>query len=63
MNDFNVPNLSCGHCVARVTEALHRADPAAKVEVNLKTKQVHVESTADPEALRRELAQAGYPAQ
>jgi copper chaperone len=60
MIQFNIPSMSCGHCVKAVTQAVHEVDPQAKVDVNLATKQVQVESTAEPQKLVASLAEAGY---
>ena len=61
MIEFNIPSMSCGHCVARLTEAVKAADPSAKLEVDLKNKQVRVESAKDRAALAAALSEAGYP--
>jgi copper chaperone len=60
MIQFNIPQMSCGHCVKAVTEAVQEVDPRAKVEVELATKNVKVESTADRQAIVDALAEAGY---
>jgi copper chaperone len=59
--EFNVPAMSCGHCVGAVTEAVMQVDPAAKVEVDLASKKVKVESSQGRDALADALAEAGYP--
>ena len=61
MLEFDVEGMSCGHCVGRVTEAVKQADPAAKVEVDLTTHKVRVESGADRQTIAEALTQAGYP--
>jgi copper chaperone len=60
MLSFQIPNVSCGHCVRAVTEAVHEADPAAQVAVDLATKQVQVQTTATREAVVAQLTEAGY---
>ena len=60
MIQLNIPSMSCGHCVKAVTEAVHDVDPQAQVQVNLDTKQVQVESTADEKKIVASLAEAGY---
>ncbi len=60
MIEFNVPAMSCGHCITAVTEAIHTVDPAARVEVNLDSKSVKVESTQDKAKLSQALVEAGY---
>jgi copper chaperone len=60
MTEFRVDAMTCGHCVRAVTEALHTADPAAKVVVDLAQKTVRVESAQPRAALALALADAGY---
>ena len=60
MIQFNIPSMSCGHCEKAVTQAVHQVDPQAKVGVNLATKQVQVESSAERQKIVRALVEAGY---
>jgi copper chaperone len=60
MIQFNIPQMSCGHCVKAVTEAVKEVDPRALVEVDLASKQVSVESHADRQKIVESLAEAGY---
>ena len=59
--EFDVQAMSCGHCVSAVTEAIKELDPNAKVEVNLGSKKVKVESTKERAQLVLALSEAGYP--
>jgi copper chaperone len=59
---LNVEGMSCGHCVRSVTEAFNRVDPKAEVRVDLDAKRVEAETAADPKAVMRALAEAGYAA-
>ena len=61
MIEFTLPAISCGHCVRAVTEAVTEVDPQARVEVDLASKRVAIESTREREPLARALAEAGYP--
>lgn len=61
MIEFQVPAISCGHCVRAVNEAVKEVDPQAKVDVNVETKKVNVESSADRAKLAQALTEAGYP--
>jgi copper chaperone len=63
MIQFNIPQMSCGHCARAVTEAVQEIDANAKVDVDLVSKKVQVESTADPQKLAAALAEAGYAPQ
>jgi copper chaperone len=60
MLEFNVPTISCGHCVRAVTEAVHEVDPKAQVQVDLAGKTVQVQTEATRAALTAALTQAGY---
>lgn len=61
MQRFNLPDMSCGHCVAAITEALKTADARARVEVNREAKTAEVDSALPREALVAVLTEAGYP--
>ena len=60
MQAFQIPNMSCGHCVRAITEAVQALDPAAKVETDVAKRQVQVDSTVPREALVQQLNNAGY---
>jgi copper chaperone len=61
---FHVPDISCQHCVAAITQSVQAADAAAQVQVNTETKEVRVESRAlDEEAVALAIAEAGYTVQ
>ena len=62
MLELKVDNITCGHCVAAVTKALKAVDPEARVNVDLPTKRVQVDSAKPVAALTRALDEAGYPA-
>lgn len=59
--EFEVKDMSCGHCVMSVTKAVKSVDSQAKVEVDLATKKVTVESGSDRKSIADALAEAGYP--
>lgn len=60
MSTFEVPEMTCGHCVNAVTEAVKGVDPAASVDIDLSTKTVSVESDAPVELLSAAIHEAGY---
>lgn len=60
MYEFQIPNMSCGHCVRAITEAVKAADPQADVKTDLATHQVQVQSSAPREAVVAQLTEAGY---
>ena len=59
--EFDIPAISCGHCVKAVTEAVQSLDQAAQVSVDLASKKVSVQSAQDRPALVAALIEAGYP--
>lgn len=60
MLTFQIPNLSCGHCVRAVTEAIHEIDPQARVQADLATRQVQVQTSASAEAVVAALTAVDY---
>jgi copper chaperone len=60
MIQLNIPSMSCGHCVKAVTQAVQEIDPQAKVDVNLGSKLVQVDSVAPQQKIIEALAEAGY---
>lgn len=60
MHEFNLPDMTCGHCARAVTEAAREVDPQARVEVDLPAKKAKVESPQPRERFTRALAEAGY---
>jgi len=62
MIELNVKNMTCGHCVNTVTQAIQSVDKAASVQVDLPTGRVQVDSNAAPDELLNAVNGAGYPA-
>ncbi|MET0519417.1 MAG: heavy-metal-associated domain-containing protein [Burkholderiaceae bacterium] len=61
MDEFKLPDMTCGHCVATVTRAVQALDAAAKVEIDLPTHQLRVQSSQPRAAIAAALSEAGYP--
>ncbi|PXW23333.1 heavy-metal-associated domain-containing protein [Paraburkholderia caballeronis] len=60
MIQFNVEGMSCQHCVAAVTRAIHERDAAAQVQVDLPAGRVSVESSQSADVLKAAIDDAGY---
>ena len=60
MHQFQIPTMTCGHCVRAITEAVQAVDPAARVVADLPLHQVQIETQATRDVLVQQLAQAGY---
>jgi copper chaperone CopZ len=59
---YTVTGMTCGHCVASVTEEITEIDGVTAVSVDLPTGVVTVTSThpIDDAAVRAAVAEAGY---
>ncbi len=62
MIELKVNDMTCGHCVKTISQTVASVDPAAKVEADLDTKRVRIESRHSAAELTKALAEAGYPA-
>lgn len=60
--DFSIPDMTCGHCRASVTEALKGLDPTAKIEIDLEARRLRFEGTASAEAVIGALDEVGFDA-
>ncbi|MEP7298105.1 MAG: heavy-metal-associated domain-containing protein [Burkholderiales bacterium] len=45
MKAFEVQDMTCGHCISTITKAVKALDPAAKVQIDLATHRVEIESS------------------
>jgi Cu+-exporting ATPase len=61
MYELTVEDMTCKHCVGRVTKAVQEIDQQAKVEIDLPTKRVKIDSQADLDRIAQAIDAAGYP--
>jgi len=61
MIEFRVEDMSCGHCASVITKTVRELDALAKVEVDLGSKMVRIETSQDRATLAQALDEAGYP--
>jgi copper chaperone len=61
---FTIPNISCGHCVATITNELKEIDGVAQVtgDPQAKTITVELQPPATAIQLKAKLVEIGYPA-
>ena len=59
--EFNVPDMSCGHCVGAITQVIQQLDANAKISIDLPAKKVTVETAQERQTVADALAEAGYP--
>ncbi len=58
---FSVKGMTCGHCVASVTQAVQAVEPRANVRVDLPTGIVEVDR-GEAARIRTAIEDAGYAA-
>jgi copper chaperone len=60
--ELKVTGMTCGHCVRAVTQAIERADPSARVAVDLASGTLRAETALDAQAVARLVTGEGYEA-
>ena len=63
--DFTIPNISCGHCVAAIKDELSEMDGVTAVDGNPESKVMKVEwdAPATLASIREKLQEINYPAE
>ena len=61
MYELQVEGMNCGGCVKGVTRSVQAVDGNAKVDVNLQSKTVRVETQASLDDVQAAISNAGYP--
>lgn len=61
MHHFNLPDMSCGHCVAAITEAIQAVDAQARIAIDRDHRTADVDSDLPRDVLAAALTEAGYP--
>jgi copper chaperone CopZ len=58
--ELSVDDMTCGGCVASITRVVRGLDPDAKVDANVETRRVSIDSVTDTDAVVAAIANAGY---
>lgn len=61
MFNLKVSGMTCGGCINAVTHAIQAQDPQAKVQVDLATQIVSLETSLSPELASELISDAGFP--
>jgi len=61
--EFNVDDMSCGHCVATITKAVKAVDAAGRCEVDLAAHRVRIASSHPAAEFRAAIEEAGFTPQ
>lgn len=62
MLEFEVTDMTCGHCVASITKALTALAPDVSVQTDLETHRVTVSGAVDQDAVVAALDDIGFTA-
>ena len=60
MVNFEVNDMTCGHCAGTIRAAITAAAPQANIEVDVSARRVAVEGVTDVGAVERAIREAGY---
>lgn len=58
--NLKVPSMVCDGCVSTVKEAILTHEPEAKVNIDLDTKQVNVDTMASEASIRQAITAVGH---
>ncbi|OGB02063.1 MAG: heavy metal transporter [Burkholderiales bacterium RIFCSPHIGHO2_12_FULL_61_11] len=59
--EFDIPAISCSHCIKAITETVKALDPEAKISVDIASKKMTLETSKDRLTVVEALTEAGYP--
>ncbi len=60
MHEFTVQDMTCGHCVATITEAVKALDPDGRLEIDLPAKRVKVQTALSADRVAAAISKAGF---
>jgi copper chaperone len=58
--NFKVPSMVCDGCVETVSKAIAAHEPEAKINIDLDTKQVKVETEASEASIKQAIVATGH---
>jgi copper chaperone len=61
MLSLKVSGMTCGGCIKAVTKAIQSQDPQAKVEVDLASQMVNLETSLSAAQASQIITDAGFP--
>ena len=61
MIQFQLPDMTCGHCSKTVTNTAQQVEPGVKVDIDLEKHVATIHSKCCPGSFAKALTEAGYP--
>lgn len=58
--EFEVKDMTCGHCVRAITEAVAVVAPGAEVTADTQTHRVSIKTEAAADVVEQAIREAGY---
>ncbi|TAL91022.1 MAG: copper chaperone [Candidimonas sp.] len=60
MIEFEVKDMTCGHCVDTITRVVKETAPTTCVDIDLPTHLVRIDGVSSPDAIERAIREVGY---
>ncbi|MDS1141546.1 heavy-metal-associated domain-containing protein [Pusillimonas sp. SM2304] len=60
MLEFEIKDMTCGHCVSAITQAVNAAAPGAELDISLDTQRIRIGGDADAGLIESAIREAGY---
>jgi copper chaperone len=60
MIEFEVKDMTCGHCVETITRVVKETAPTASVDIQLARHRVRVDGVSDPGMIEHVIREVGY---
>ncbi|NYT86032.1 heavy-metal-associated domain-containing protein [Pollutimonas harenae] len=60
MLEFEIKDMTCGHCASTITKAVQAIAPGAELDIRLDNHHVQINGAPDADAIETAIREAGY---